>query len=75
MINVGDLDEQVQQLLSEKKARRKREGIYVDLTELGYDKLLGSGKVAHQLIVKVTSHSKSAERKIEDANGKISDDI
>jgi len=70
VINVGDLDEQVDQLLKEKKAAKKRGGIYVDLSKMGYDKLLGSGKVTHRLIIRVASHSKSAAEKIEEANGK-----
>ena len=57
--------------MREKKAKRKRVGIYVDLSKLGYCRLLGGGKVTHPLFVKAAYHSKSAEGKIEDTNGKI----
>ena len=70
MINVGDLDEKIQQLVR-KKAKRKRGDIYVDLTKLGCWRLLGGGKVTHPLSLKAAYHSKSAEGKIEDTNGKI----
>ncbi|MFB0503319.1 MAG: uL15m family ribosomal protein [Candidatus Bathyarchaeia archaeon] len=45
--------------------------MYVDLSKLVYLRLLGGGKVTHPLFVKVACHSKSAEGKIEDTNGKI----
>lgn len=70
-INVGELDEKVSQLLSEKRAEKKEDGIYIDLHQLGYDKLLGSGQATHPLIIKVPSYSKSAEEKVKKAKGKI----
>jgi len=70
-ISVGDLDERVERLLGEKKARKTRGGVAVDLTRLGYDKLLGGGRVTHPLIVTVGSFSQSASEKIEKAGGRI----
>lgn len=71
IINVGELDEEVNRLLIEGKAMKKADGIHIDLKKLGYDKLLGSGQVAHQFIVTVDSYSKSAAEKIRKAKGKI----
>lgn len=71
VINIGELDEKVSRLLSEKRVMERNEGIHIDLHQLGYDKLLGSGQVNHPLVIKVTSYSKSAEEKIKKANGKI----
>ena len=68
-INVGDLDEQIDSLLEKKQAKKAKEGFEVDLDQLGYDKLLGGGKVTHSLIVRVDSWSKSAAKKIEKAGG------
>lgn len=70
-VNVGDLDEQVERLLGEKKAKKTRKGIAVDLTQLGYDKLLGGGRVTHPLIIKIKSSSRSAAEKVETAGGQI----
>ena len=71
-INVGELSEQVDQLLKEKKAVKRRDGIHIDLEELGYDKLLGSGQVSRRpLIIKVASYSRAALEKLEGAKGKI----
>ncbi|MEM1540287.1 MAG: uL15 family ribosomal protein [Candidatus Bathyarchaeia archaeon] len=67
VINVGELEE-----IAEKYGGKTKEGkILVDLEGLGYTKLLGAGKVAQPLIVKVGSCSKSAAGKIEKAGGQI----
>jgi len=71
VINVGDLDEKVSRLLSEKKVIKKNDGIHIDLHQLGYDKLLGGGQATHPFIIKATAYSKSAKEKIKKANGKI----
>ncbi len=70
-INIGKLDEQVERLLEEKTAEKTKEGITVNLTQLGYEKLLGGGTVNHPLIVTVKSSSKSAAEKVEKAGGRI----
>ena len=43
----------------------------INLTALGYTKLLGAGKVTKPLIVHVPSYSKSAAEKIKKAGGEI----
>ncbi len=58
-INVGDLD----QLANGVK--------FLDLSGLGVEKLLGSGKVSGAYEVKVASLTKKAQAKIEAAGGKI----
>ena len=50
----------------------EKEGlVIIDLTSLGYVKLLGAGKLTKPLTVKVQSCSKTAAEKIEQAGGKI----
>ena len=66
-INVGKLDEMVERLTAQKEKGK----VSVDLTSLGYTKLLGSGKVTKPLIVKVSSCSESAAEKIKEAGGQI----
>lgn len=70
-INVEELDGRIDELLENKQAEKTKEGIRLDLTRLGYDKLLGKGKITHSLIVQVDSCSKSAAEKIVGAGGKI----
>jgi len=43
----------------------------IDLTSLGYAKLLGTGKLTKPLTIKIQSASKTATQKIEQAGGKI----
>ena len=43
----------------------------IDLTSLGYAKLLGTGKITKAITVKVKSCSKSAAEKITQAGGKV----
>lgn len=43
----------------------------IDLVEMGYDKLLGTGKITMPLNIKVKLFSKKAVEKVEAAGGKI----
>jgi large subunit ribosomal protein L15 len=43
----------------------------INLTELGYTKLLGTGSITKALTITVASYSKSAAEKIKAAGGKI----
>lgn len=71
VINISNLLEIVPDLLEEGKATQKGKTITVNLTELGFDKLLGTGKCDMVLNVKVAQASKSAITKVEKAGGKI----
>jgi len=46
-------------------------GKEINLTELGYTKLLGTGKITKALTIHVLAFSKSAQEKVESAGGKI----
>jgi large subunit ribosomal protein L15 len=70
-INVGELDEQIEKLLSNNLAIKTEDAITVNLNVLGYRKLLGAGKVSHPINVKVEEISRLAEEKIKKAGGKI----
>lgn len=71
IINVGELDDLVDQMESEKKLEKKEKKIFLDLEDLGYDKLLGMGKISKPVLVKVASYSEAASKKLEDAGGQI----
>lgn len=71
VINVGELDELAHKLAAEKKLERKQKKIFLDLDKLGYDKLLGLGKITKPMLVKVVAHSEAAAKKIEEAGGQI----
>ena len=66
IINIAQLDE-MSQLTTEKE-----KGItHVNLTSLGYTKLLGTGQITKPLTVTVSSCSKTAAEKIKKAGGQI----
>lgn len=65
VINVGQLDE----IASRAKSRVAKPTI--DLDRLGYNKLLGRGRILRPYVVRVSSFSKSAKEKVEGAGGEI----
>lgn len=67
-IKIISLD-QLQTLIQKKKIQEK-DGV-VDLTSLGYQKLLSTGKLNLKLQIKIKQFSKKAEEKVKAAGGSI----
>jgi large subunit ribosomal protein L15 len=65
IVNVGKLDQMAEGFTPEKGK------YFIDLEALGYEKLLGTGRVTKPLVVKAISCSKSASQKIKDAGGEV----
>ncbi|MGB2842673.1 MAG: uL15 family ribosomal protein [Halobacteriota archaeon] len=70
-VNVGELEEMLEELIEEGKAEEKSGGIYLDAPRLGIQKILGKGKVTRKLTVRATKISKVAREKIERAGGEV----
>jgi len=70
-INVGELDELVDKLAEGKQLEKRGDKAFLDLTKLGYHKLLATGKITKPVLVKVATHSENSAKKIEDAGGQI----
>ncbi len=70
-LNVGDLSEIVDKLAELGIAEKDGDVYRVDLTALGYTKLLGSGRVTRAIEVKVFEATEKAATKIEAAGGKV----
>jgi large subunit ribosomal protein L15 len=70
-INIGELDSRVDKLIAQGLAEKKGQKIEIDLTKLGYEKLLGSGKISRPIDLKVMKCSENAAKKIEEAGGSI----
>ncbi|MGB2728458.1 MAG: uL15 family ribosomal protein [Halobacteriota archaeon] len=70
-VNVGELEEMLEELVEEGKAEEKADGIYLDAPRLGIQKILGKGKVTRKLTVRATKISKVAREKIERAGGEV----
>ncbi len=70
-INIIDLQNKIPDYLSNKKIKEENGKYIINLKELGYDKLLGSGKIKIKMEITAKSASKNAIKKIEEANGKV----
>ena len=70
-LNTGDLDEIIDRLVNLGLAEKDGDVYRVDLTELGYSKLLGSGTVTKKIEVRVFEATPKAVEKIEAAGGKV----
>lgn len=69
-INVGELDEHLEDLVQRGAARREGEKIIVDAGKLGFGKVLGGGRVTRPIDVIARKFADSAKRKLEEAGGK-----
>jgi large subunit ribosomal protein L15 len=71
IINVGQLDELLDKLSIGRQLQKKAGKPFLDLEKLGYQKLLGAGKITQAVTVKVPSYSEGAARKIKEVGGQI----
>jgi large subunit ribosomal protein L15 len=69
IINLKQLEEIAYKM--QKTAKSKREKVAIDLKQMGYDKLLGSGKISVPVSVTVSSCSEVAKSKIEESKGEV----
>ena len=70
-MNLFQLSVLVERLTAEKKAQLTGERVIVDLTELGYRKLLGAGSISRPVQVKVDKCSEAAAKKLKEAGGEL----
>lgn len=72
LVNIRELEELVDRQTAKETAVERKEGkVLLDLNKLGYDKLLGKGKITTPVLVRVASYSELAAKKIENAGGRI----
>lgn len=72
VLNIGKLEEMLEDLIREGTAEEKAEGIYLDVSELGIQKILGKGKVTKKLMLTANAVTETAKAKIESAGGTVS---
>jgi large subunit ribosomal protein L15 len=70
-INVGNLRMLAEKLEAQNQLEQKDGKILLDLDKLGYTKLLGTGSVTEPILLKISAHSASAAKKIEEAGGQV----
>jgi large subunit ribosomal protein L15 len=68
-VNLDYLDDNAEKLVERELAQKEGKKIVIDVTKLGYDKVLGKGKITRPLIIKAALFSASATRKIEENGG------
>ncbi|NLI74257.1 MAG: 50S ribosomal protein L15 [Euryarchaeota archaeon] len=70
-LNIGDLDEKLDELLKSGFAVKQDDKIKLNLTNMGVDKLLGFGRTANSYDIVVSDYSERAKEKLEAAGGSI----
>ena len=73
IVNIGEIDEAIEQLVADGFAEKKGDGFHIDLANIGIDKVLGSGKVTQPLFITAGEFSSSAKQKIDEAKGKATE--
>ena len=68
-VNLIYLEEQADKLVASGKASKDGDAIVIDVTELGYDKVLGKGKISKTFKISAPQFSASAIEKIEELGG------
>jgi large subunit ribosomal protein L15 len=71
VINVGELDELAKTMLMKNIAIKEGDLIVIDTIQMGYDKVLGEGKVTLPLKVIAKEVTETAKKKIEEAGGTV----
>lgn len=70
-MNLSEVEESLLALSKEGAATQKDGKWTVDLTKVGVDKLLGSGRIGKPVTVKVAEASAKAKERLEKAGGKL----
>lgn len=70
-LNIGELDEMAPYLVEAGVAEDKNGTITIDLGALGFDKLLGNGRVSKKYVINVGAASATAKAKVEEQGGQI----
>jgi len=69
-INLKELDKLAEKLLEKGLAEKEGEKIKINVLRLGYEKVLGNGKLTKPLIVEARIFSEKAIKKLEEAGGR-----
>ncbi len=68
-VNLSYIDTKIDSLVHNNLAKKEKEHYVLDLSSLGYDKLLGSGSITKKLIITARFFSRNAIRKLEESGG------
>ncbi|MCK4550404.1 MAG: uL15 family ribosomal protein [Candidatus Aenigmarchaeota archaeon] len=68
-INLSELEKNIEKYVKNKKAVKEKDAVVIDVSALGFNKVLGAGAIKTKMILKAKSFSKIAEKKIKGAKG------
>jgi len=69
-LNLRDIDQRIEELVEAGLADEEDGTFVVNLDDIGYDKVLGTGKLTKDIQIHAENFSDSAKRKIEESDGK-----
>jgi large subunit ribosomal protein L15 len=67
--DIGLIDQLAEKLIEEGVATRSDDAVVIDVTQIGIDKILGSGQVTQKMQISAKAFSENAKRKIEEMGG------
>ncbi len=70
-INIKTIEDTLETLVRSGKAKQEKDSFTIDLSELGYNKLLSTGNPTKKLIITVAYTTKTAAEKIKAAGGEV----
>jgi large subunit ribosomal protein L15 len=70
-INLSNLSNKIEGWVKSENAKKTKETYSIDLSKLGYDKLLSDGELNKKINVNIAAYSVKAKEKLEAAGGKI----
>ena len=71
IINLSNLSNKIEGWVNSKNAKKTKETYSINLSKLGYDKLLSDGELNKKINVNIAAYSVKAKEKLEAAGGKI----
>ncbi len=70
-INIREVEENMEHMIESGFAKKEGSIYHVDLSEAGFDKLLGGGKARYQMKITVPTSSDRAVVKVQEAGGEV----
>lgn len=70
-VNISYIEEQLPKLVSKMLVNEEKGKFIVDLKNLGYEKLIGSGKITKKFVITAESASKKAVERIKKVGGEV----
>jgi large subunit ribosomal protein L15 len=68
---VSYLEQHLPNLIAKKLVKEENNGYVVNLKDLGYDKLLGSGRITKKFIITAESASKKVVERVKKLGGEV----